>query len=250
MNSARELLGRIFNSQKKQEEEACGIEIIIDPVVDLVEEPSKPKLETTLGCPKYSAELSRRMNCSCNPTRVMELDQLRHMPHPEDAGKVWIYNISELEYTLSNGLIPKLKIRGCKPEERYVVATSLPEVFREPVHNVDTDTVEFRHRDGRRVAQDLINPQNLGFNQDFDIADTSTLATGSNYNQRGVFWSRHNPPLKSELEAAHARLKKYYESVVEIANIERISAAAKRLNVPTSLVKAADDYLEWLQAVN
>jgi hypothetical protein len=93
---------------------------------------------------------------------------------------------------------------------------------------------------------DLINPSNLGLDQDQDQASYLqwSSAVGNDFGKKGVFFSTHNPPLKKEIKAAHKRLKKYYQEVIDRANIVRITAAAGTLGVPVVEVKAAVDYVE------
>lgn len=238
MNKAMELLRCVFGEQQAQQEltDSC-IEIIIDPVVDV---PVRPRLEATLSCPKLNKELSDGMTIANNVPVATVLESFSGAIDQEGFGKVWIYNVSELTHVLGNSSIKRLEVPACEEGQEYAVATSIPEIFKTPKHYVDSNTVECFIEDGKRIAQDLINPQNFGLDQD---DDTAGIADGCNYNLRGVFWSTHNPPLKKELKAAHKRLKRYYEQVLDIANLERITAAAKRLNIPASVVNAADKYV-------
>jgi hypothetical protein len=161
--------------------------------------------------------------------------------------KVWIYNISQEEHTLGNGVIKSLKVPACKDNELYSVVTSLPAVFITSKPNVDSGEIDYVVSDGRRIAMDLINPSNLGIDQN---ANCDSLrwgsAIGNDFSKKGVFFSTHNPPLKKELREAHKRLKSYYIDLMERANIVRLTSAASTLGVKTSEISAAQQYVEDL----
>jgi len=91
---------------------------------------------------------------------------------------------------------------------------------------------------------DLINPSNLGIDQNLEINELCTCAVGNNFSKKGVFFSTHNPPLKKEVREAHKRLKAYYQDLIDRANIVRITSAAVTLGVTTEEVKAAVEYVE------
>ena len=159
--------------------------------------------------------------------------------------KVWIYNISHRAYTLSNGLVKRLAVPACPEDAEYVVATSLPAVVIQPKPNFDTGDIDYTLFDGRRVAMDLIDPSNLGTDQDANYDwIRRTSSTGNNFSLRGVFFSTHNPPLKKELKAAHKRLKSYYSDLMERANVVRLTVAAPTLGVAVDEIKAAQQYVE------
>ena len=245
MNKAMELLRRVFTSQQEQEEQG-GIEFIIDPIEpsELPEgcRPDLPRLEANCSTPVYNKALSEALTRGSQLEEKIQFQEHQYLPKPEDFKTVWIYNVSKQPYELHGGTICTLKVPACQDGEEYAVATSIPEIYRMPRANVDTNEVQFYAMDGKRVAQDLINPQNLGLDQ--NETGPYWAAAGGNYNERGVFWSTHNPPLKTELKAAHKRLRKFYQDFLDRANIERSTAViAKRLSLPIDEVRAAEEYL-------
>jgi len=162
--------------------------------------------------------------------------------------KVWIYNISRQVHVLGNGLIKKLHVPACD-NEKYAVVTSLPAVMITSKENVDTGELDYLITDGRRTAMDLINPSNLGIDQDSKIVPY--LSIGTDFSNKGVFFSTHNPPLKKELKAAHKRLKAYYERLAERVSViaafreaVRLAPVAKELCVTVPDITAAQNYLK------
>ena len=162
--------------------------------------------------------------------------------------KVWIYNISHEEYTLGNGVIKNLRVPACKGDELYSVVTSLPAVFITPNEKVDSGEIDYLLSDGRRIAMDVINPANLGIDQNIDMNGNWIAYTslGTNFSKKGIFFSTHNPPLKKELRDAHKRLKAHYLDLMERANTARITDAAAALGIKRSDIEAAQQYVKGL----
>lgn len=217
------------------------ITLEIDPV-EPVEDTRMVMLrgvEVNTTKPVYNGELSTNMMNGCNFIKL-NVEQLNLLPVTKD--RVWIYNISELAHTLYGSVVKELKVPACKDAE-YAVATSLPGIMRLPKENVDEGELDYYLLDGRRAAMDLINPANLGVDQDQSPTFMSQFSQGNNYSRRGVFFSLHNPPLKKELRAAHKRMKTYYSDLMEKAKIDRFTLAARSMFLPIEEFSAADKYL-------
>ena len=217
-------------------------EIALIPSGSTLEKPQREPIVANCSAPVLNAEWSKSMNETSNLYIDLCFDQLNILPKLE--GKVWIYNVSQQNYELSNSLIRRCKVPACPEGDDYVVVTSIPLVIAHPKHLLDDNTTDYFLMDGRRVAMDLINPSNLSIDQDKDCDWLSHMAVGNDFSKRGVFFSTHNPPLKKELKAAHKRLKVYYTNIIERANIVRISSAAATLGLPPWELTAAVDYVE------
>lgn len=207
------------------------------------EEPLSPT-----ACILRRTEDTARMEAglmACNNTPFDPcMEHLKWMFEQRGKVKVWIYNISQQEHLLNNCLIKNLHVPACKENEKYAVVTSLPAVMIQAKDNVDGNTIDYLITDGRRVAMDLINPSNLGIDQDADFRWLERVSSvGNNFSNRGVFFSTHNPPLKKELKAAHKRLKGYYLDLIDRANVVRLTSAASTLGIPTEEIKAAQSYI-------
>jgi hypothetical protein len=186
---------------------------------------------------KMEQGLMRGANFSVDPC----IDHLNFLFNNRGKVKVWIYNVSHQEHLLGNGLIKKMRVPACKDGEEYAVVASLPAVMITSKENVDTGEFDYLMSDGRRMAMDLINPSNLGINQDAEVS--SWFASGNNFSSKGVFFSTHNPPLKKEIRAAHKRLKPYYEDIIERANLVRLTSIAGTLGITLEEIEAAQDYI-------
>jgi hypothetical protein len=222
-----------------------NIELLIDPV----EEPpthsvtANSKIEVTAIIDNNSnQELSDGLMRGANLPLDPCIAHLNWVFQQQGKTKVWIYNIAHREYVLGNGMVKRLEVPACSEDAEYAVVTSLPAVMIQPKDNVDSNEADYILFDGRRVAMDLINPSNLGLDQDTTV--NPWLAVGNDFSKRGVFFSTHNPPLKKELKAAHKRLKSYYNNLMERANIVRLIDAAPALGVAVEEIKAAQQYVE------
>ena len=241
MNKAMEMLRSRAQSMYDMIVGEESITLEIDEITPA--EPQREPLVVNCSTPVLNAEWSKSLNETNNLHMDLCLDQLNLLPKRE--GKVWIYNVSSQSYKLSSSLIRRCTVPECPEGDDYVVVTSIPLVIAHPKHQLDDNTTDYFLMDGRRVAMDLINPSNLGIDQDKDCEWLSrTTAVGNDFSKRGVFFSTHNPPLKKELKAAHKRLKVYYTSIIERADIVRISSAAATLGLPTGELTAAVDFVE------
>lgn len=154
---------------------------------------------------------------------------------------VYIFNIAKQEYKVSRlPLIKELTIPACKEGEQYTLVTRLPSPFKYPKGNVDSNDIDIVVIDARRFAMDIINPDNLGFDQDAVLAQT--YAIGNNLGKLGVFWSLNEVPTAAELKAAKTRLDKHYRSLLEQARAVEVSAPAQLPETLTPAHHVAADY--------
>lgn len=193
---------------------------------------------------KYcSKEMSERMNSRVNGSYHFDFAHFGLIPVlPKD--KVWIYNVSAQRHESSihpvlgrNVIFPAVK-----EGEDYSVVTSIPRVMRYPKANVDSGDMEPVFEDGRRIAMDLINPDNLGLDQDATLKYAGT-SDGRNLGAKGVFWSLKNPPGKLEVRLAKKRMEMRYKFLLEQAETV-LKADPRRLKeMITPEHHAAADYM-------
>jgi hypothetical protein len=246
MNAAMEML----RNKAQQLYDAIAGESNIELLIDPVEEPVSlnSKLTVTAHIDNLcNQELSDGLMRMGNPPLDPSLEHLRWVYEHQGKMKVWIYNVSPREYVLGNSLVKRLPVPACENAE-YAVVTSLPAVFIHSKEDINTNAMDYLIYDGRRVAMDLINPSNLGTDQDVDTnAFRWASAVGNDFSKKGVFFSTHNPPLKKELKAAHKRLKNYYTNLIEQAEVIRLTqlrATAPALGVTVGEIVAAQQYME------
>jgi hypothetical protein len=134
---------------------------------------------------------------------------------PQD--KVWIYNVSRQQHEIvGHPILAKVIFPAAKEDEDYAVVTSIPRVMRYAKNNVDTGAMDVVFEDGRRIAMDLINPDNFGLDQNKPIGHAGTSA-GRDLGAKGVFWSMKNPPGKLEVRLAKKRMEVRYKFLLEQA---------------------------------
>ena len=232
-----------------------GIEFNIDPIEDVhvAENCSRPIVYPTaeiLERTEQTERLEAGLNSGSNLTARLCLEQL-NLLDLQRKNKIWIYNISQQEYTLRNSVIRELKVPARKDGEEYAVVTSFPQVVVEPVLHVDNNEMHYFAMSGERLAMDLINPSNLGLDQDATgMCYGITLSTGTNLSDRGVFFSTQNPPLRKDLAGARKRYKKYCTALIERANIERLTSAAPKLMVTQAQISEAYKFVNGNKIVD
>lgn len=156
---------------------------------------------------------------------------------------VYIYNISESTFKVSRSpIIQQMTIGGRKRGERYTLVTKLPQPMLTPKVSIDSDELDITAMDTRRFVTDLLNPDNLGIDQDAVIDSKSITAQGNNLGAKGVFWSLNNPPLKEEVDRAYARMEAYYNRLIEETKAVEVSSPASLQSFLGPEHHAAVDY--------
>jgi len=137
----------------------------------------------------------------------------------EPKDKVWIYNVSSQRHTpVSHPVLGReVNFPAAEEGEDYAVVTSIPRVMRYPKPNIESGVMDIAFEDGRRIAMDLINPDNFGLDQNQDINSPTSDGT-RNLGAKGVFWSLKNPPGKLEVRLAKKRMEMRYKHLLEMAN--------------------------------
>lgn len=113
-------------------------------------------------------------------------------------------------------LIRNLRIAELKPGEKFALVTTLPHPVNQP--DVDTQDQRINHaHNAQRVAQDIVNPENVTMNQDAALAPEKTFTEGNDFGKLGVFWSLNNPPSEEEVAKAIKRKEAFYRKRLDQA---------------------------------
>ena len=154
---------------------------------------------------------------------------------------VYLFSISKQEYKISRlPLIKDMIIPARKENAKYALITKLPSPFKFPKGNIDSNEIDVVVIDGRRMAMDIINPDNLSMDQDAVV--TGSFSVGQNMGKLGVFWSLNEVPTEAELAAATRRLEAHYRSLLTEARAVETSNPAALSSVLTPTHHAAADY--------
>ena len=154
---------------------------------------------------------------------------------------VYLFNIAKQEYKISRlPIIKEMIIPARKEGEKYSRVTKLPSPMKLPKGNVDSNDIDIVVLDGRRMAMDIINPDNLSLDQDAVI--TGSFSVGQNMGRLGVFWSLNEEPTEAELAAATKRLEAHYRSLLTEARSVETSNPQALPAVLTPTLHAAADY--------
>lgn len=154
---------------------------------------------------------------------------------------VYVFNLAKQAYTISRlPLIKEMIIPARKEGQKYAMVTRLPSPFKYPKGNVDSNDIDIVVIDGRRFAMDIVNPDNLGLDQDSVIVQN--LAQGNNLGKLGVFWSLNAEPEEEEIKRATARMEKHYRSLLEQARAVETSNPAALSETLSPAHHAAADY--------
>jgi hypothetical protein len=168
--------------------------------------------EVNATAPVHNSHLSESMTKANNTHFNFSLQDYLYGRKPDYW--VYMYNVSEQPQDIFRPpLFANLHVPGRKRGEDYTLAARLPSPLLAPQGSVDSDELSTSLMDTRRVVMDMINPDNLGLDQDAVIAKPSNI--GNNLGAKGVFWSLNYPPTEDEVKAAVKRMETYFNKVLE-----------------------------------
>lgn len=154
---------------------------------------------------------------------------------------VYLYNIGEQKHDVYRPpLLANLHIVACPHGKPYVQCARFPQPLLTPQGSVDSDEITIIPADSRRFAMDIINPDNLGLDQDTVIDKATNI--GNDLGKKGVFWSLNQPPTEEELAAAKKRMEAHYNSLLEKAREVETSAPQTLNSILSPEMHIAADY--------
>jgi hypothetical protein len=196
-------------------------------------------MEPTCSAPTSRGDLSTAM------TRANNMDwnfsTADYMLSRQADFYVYLFNIAKQEYKISRlPIIKEMILPARKEGDKYALVTKLPSPFKMPKGNVDSNDIDIVVIDGRRMAMDIVNPDNLTLDQDAVI--TNSFSVGQNLGRLGVFWSLNEVPTEVELAAAARRLEAHYRGLLTEARAVETSNPAALSAMLTPAHHAAADY--------
>jgi hypothetical protein len=198
-------------------------------------------MEATHGAPMLRADLSAAMTRANNVEFNFAANHYLLNRKPEYL--VYLYNVSEQTFEVSRSpILRRLVINGRKKGEKFTMVTSFPQPLLVPKGSPDSSEIDIAAQDTRRFVMDIVNPDNLGLDQDTVLDPKFVTSQGVDLGKKGVFWSLNNPPTEAEVEKAIKRMEKYYTYLIEQANTVQVSAPATLKDVLTPEHHFACDY--------
>ena len=185
---------------KKQFDENSGMSCSTGAVA----EPKRLRPNCVFSLNAYLSELWTRNN---SPVPTMDLRSV-----VKSDKKLWVYNASRVTHQVDHPVLGNVKIPANTTKKRYALYTSFPEVVMLPNYRIDENVMESVPTDGVTFVKDLINPAHI-------YGGKFTDSSGRDLSVKGVFWSWHNPPLKSEVNAAVKLMETCYRDLLERAEI-------------------------------
>lgn len=176
--------------------------------------PPTPPLEATAKITNYNwSALAKAMSGGYGIG--IDFESLR--PEWKTTYRIWVYNASRMEHVVDHPVLGKVSIPANTTKKSYALYTSFPNVMKLPNQNLDENTLTTSFMRGEDFVKDLINPDHI-YGKPVFKWNTRT-AIGRDLAVKGVFYSMHNPPLRTEVLAAVTLMKKRYSDLLEQAAI-------------------------------
>jgi hypothetical protein len=130
---------------------------------------------------------------------------------------IHLFTVSKREFIIERPpLHPYLRVPACKPQERYKLVAHVPDPFTQAVRD-DNGRLKGEAHSGIRVAIDLVNPNNITTNIDWECPDQYqgevTTGYGCDLSRQGLFLSLNEVPLEAEIVKAEKKRHNYYDGL-------------------------------------
>ena len=146
--------------------------------------------------------------------------------------KVYIWNLGPMRHEVPKGSAGTFVVEPCGENGELGVPLVLPSIWRDSYfveQEMKTHAVS-----GEFMAIDIVHPVTAHIG-----AGKTWWSMGANLDDVGVFWTKNNPPLDSEIAAARHKMEITYRKLLNMAaSIE----AAGRLDDITPLMRIAASY--------
>lgn len=141
------------------------------------------------------------------------------IPRPTEY-HVYIHSVSHRALKTEHALLGPVEIPALGKDERCITVRFIPHPVAQKVEDVfNTGRDPYDYHDGRRVAQDIVNPKNPTLVQDFKVTDpyylTHDLDDTCNFQKYGVFWSLNQKPTEEEIERAEKIRDNFYRRTIQ-----------------------------------
>lgn len=114
-------------------------------------------------------------------------------------------------------LINNFRIPELQPGERWTLAAKVPEPVNQRWLDPASNQWRVDEHEGKRVAQDIVNPENVTLNQDASLPADKSFTEGNDFGKLGVFWSLNYPPTDEEVAKAIKRKEAFYRKRLDQA---------------------------------
>ncbi|HEX8801770.1 MAG TPA: hypothetical protein VF772_24320 [Terriglobales bacterium] len=173
---------------------------------------------------------AREREAAMNGNLVYTPDTVQFAPDPP--GKYYIWNLGPMKHVVEKGSAGTFNIEPCAEDGGLGPPLVLPTVWR------DTYFIEQEMKthavSGEFMAIDIVHPVTAHIG-----AGKTWWSIGANLDDIGVFWTKNNPPLDAEIEAARKKMEITYRKLLNMAaSIE----AAGRIDDITPLMRIAASY--------
>lgn len=209
-------------------------------------------MQATHSAPVYRGDLSKAQEIAHSIDFNMFTANNYMMSRPPEYF-VYIYNVSQQDFKVARPpMFREFVLPGRKDGEKFALVTKLPQPIMVPKGNVDSNEVDMVPTDTRRIAMDIINPDNLGTDQDAHLDSKSITSIGNNLGAKGVFFSLNGPgasqfggkeePTDEEINRAVARMEKFYQAKLDEARALEVSDPLSLSKLISPEHHAAADY--------
>ena len=159
---------------------------------------------------------------------------------------VRVFNISRMGFSVDHPFFRAWRngnnIPACPPDKPYVEVARFPDIVIEKFVQSESGEVRSRGERGERIAMDIINPANLGIDQEQVLSPEAELFSGAgtcDLSKRGVFFiSGHDTPTPEEIAKAKARMEKFYR--VLITQARELNRSGHATSIGVEMHVAAD----------
>lgn len=183
-----------------------------------------------------SKRLTKGMNESNNPIGGFALDA-NALRAPDYF--LYIHSISPKGFEVRlPPIMPKVNIPACKKGERVNTPIKIPNIVNQAWEDATSGELRICGTPGERVCMNIINPANMGTDQDVEIdVQYQQFHVGGDLSVYGVWYSRNEVPTDEEMVKPRAKMEKYYRKMLGVG--DELHRTGKQSQIPEDSFIAA-----------
>lgn len=211
------------------------------------------------NAPRMSSTMERSSNPHTNFV-FMGNANISHVPQ----FFVGIFNVGDMQHLVERPWVSfnpaqrgkMIVIPPCEQGQRVSKPFLIADIVQEPVRNIYNGQMDTRGVDGKFLAQDAINPEDPqgSWRTLRPVNSGASMNIGTNLYHWGLFWEviakPTDKPSDEAIEAAHTRMEKHYNDLVDEAKTMYMSGDDGRRQISNTHRRAASYFgleFEWNQ---
>lgn len=179
---------------------------------------------------RTNSENAATFNWRSNPNMIRQPDY-----------HLYMFNVGPMKHEVARPpIMVKATIPACPKGQKYIMAFKIGNIVNQIWADPDNGEPRTHAEYGERVMMDIVNPYNLGIDQDAPIDENHVFSVNADLGKFGVFWSKNEVPTDEEIQKAVGRMEKHFRQQLNVA--DALARAGKQSEITDVQHMAADHF--------